>query len=282
MSDLKKIAEKIKRADAILIGASNGLSITEGLHLFADDQAFRELFGDLKKKYGLTCILHGMSAQWPAEEEKWGFWSRLINHYCGEYKESKVMSDLKAIIGEKDYFVVTSNGECHFEMCGFDPEKIYEIEGNWLTMQCASGCHQKLYPVLDLAEKMASEEQDGKIPLELVPRCPECGGPMKIHMIGPNFIQPTAEKKRLDTFLKKYQGKNLVILELGIGWRNQLIKAPLMRLTAQEPNAAYITINLGEVYITEDIKEKSFGVNGYLDETLAALKKKAESFVSAV
>ena len=29
MSDLKKIAEKIKRADAILIGASNGLSITE-------------------------------------------------------------------------------------------------------------------------------------------------------------------------------------------------------------------------------------------------------------
>jgi hypothetical protein len=128
MSDLKKIAEKIKRADAILIGASNGLSITEGLHLFADDQAFRELFGDLKKKYGLTCILHGMSAQWPAEEEKWGFWSRLINHYCGEYKESKVMSDLKAIIGEKDYFVVTSNGECHFEMCGFDPEKIYEIE----------------------------------------------------------------------------------------------------------------------------------------------------------
>ena len=258
MSDLKKIAEKIKGADAILIGASNGLSITEGLYLFADDQAFEDLFGDLKEKYGLTCILHGMSAQWPAEEEKWGFWSRLIHHYCGEYKETKVMSDLKAIIGEKDYFVITSNGECHFEMCGFDPEKIYEIEGNWLTMQCASGCHQKLYPVLELAEKMAAEEQGGKIPSELVPRCPECGGLMKIHMVGSNFIPPTAEKERLDTFLKKYHGKNLVILELGIGWRNQLIKAPLMRLTAKEPNAAYITINLGEVYITEDIKEKSF------------------------
>ena len=64
-----------------------------------------------------------------------------------------------------------------------------------------------------------------------------------------------------------------MILELGIGWRNQLIKAPLMRLTAKEPNAAYITINLGEVYITEDIKGKSFGVDGYLDETLAAIKE---------
>ena len=164
MSDLKKIAEKIKGADAILIGASNGLSITEGLHLFADDQAFEDLFGDLKEKYGLTCILHGMSAQWPTEEEKWGFWSRLIHHYCGEYKETKVMSDLKAVIGEKDYFVITSNGECHFEMCGFDPEKICEIEGNWLTMQCAAGCHQKLYPVLELAEKMAAKEQSGKNP----------------------------------------------------------------------------------------------------------------------
>ena len=51
-----------------------------------------------------------------------------------------------------------------------------------------------------------------------------------------------------------------------------------MRLTAKEPNAAYITINLGEVYIMEDIKGKSFGVDGYLDETLAALKKELESF----
>ena len=34
--------------------------------------------------------------------------------------------------------------------------------------------------------------------------------------------------------------------------------AVMVRLAAKEPNAAYITINLGEVYITEDIKEKSF------------------------
>ena len=46
MHDLYPIAEKIREADAILIGASNGLSITEGLHLFADNRAFEELFGD--------------------------------------------------------------------------------------------------------------------------------------------------------------------------------------------------------------------------------------------
>lgn len=52
----------------------------------------------------------------------------------------------------KDYFVVTSNGEGHFELCGFDPTKIYEIEGNWITMQCARPCHDTLYSSLEVAE----------------------------------------------------------------------------------------------------------------------------------
>ena len=111
MNDMERIAEIIKNADAVLIGASNGLSITEGIHLFADNQAFGDLFGDIKKKYGVRSILQGMMGCWPSEEEKWGFWSRLINHYCGDYTETQVMSDLIAIGGEKDYFIIKSNGE---------------------------------------------------------------------------------------------------------------------------------------------------------------------------
>lgn len=60
MDKLKEIAERIAGADALLIGAGNGLSITEGLHLFADNRAFEELFGDLKRRYGISCILGGM------------------------------------------------------------------------------------------------------------------------------------------------------------------------------------------------------------------------------
>ena len=65
----KEIRKKIEEADAVLIGASNGLSITEGIHLFADNRAFEELFGDLKQKYGIRCILQGMGARWPSEEK---------------------------------------------------------------------------------------------------------------------------------------------------------------------------------------------------------------------
>ncbi len=269
MSDRKQIIGRIREADAILIGASNGLSIAEGLHLFADNRAFEELFGDLKRKYGISCILQGMGARWPSEEGKWSFWSRLVHRYCGEYRESRVMSDLKKLIGEKDYFIITSNGECHFEMCGFAPEKIYEVEGNWLTMQCASRCHDRIYSWADLAERMALEEQEGRSLSELIPRCPVCGGSMQVHMeTDRNFIPDMESRKRLEVFLERYHGKKLVILELGIGWRNQLIKAPLMRLAAQEPQAVYVTINLGEIFIPDEIREKSYGLDGDLTEIL--------------
>ncbi len=277
MHELSQIAEKIKNADAILIGASNGLSITEGLHLFADNQALDELFGDFKRKYGICSILHGMGACWPSEEEKWAFWSRLIHHYCGEYKESQVMKDLKTIVGNKDYFIVTSNGECHFEMSGFATENIYEVEGNWLTMQCSRACHDTLYPSLDMAEKMAAKEKNGKVPSDMIPHCPKCGSPMQIHLeVDRNFIHEKAGQERFQTFLRQYHGKKLVVLELGIGPRNQLIKAPLMRLVASEPDAAYITINLGEIYIADQIKEKSFGLDGYLGEILSRLREVCE------
>ena len=277
VSEKTQIISRIEEADAILIGASNGLSITEGLHLFADNQAFGELFGDLKRRYGLRCILQGMGAQWPSEEEKWRFWSRLVDHYCGRYQETPVMAELKKVIGEKDYFVITSNGECHFELCGFAPEKVYEIEGNWLTIQCAARCHDQLYPWMELAEKMAAAEQEGSGLSELIPRCPVCGGSMQVHMeTDRSFIPDIGGQKRLESFLKQYHGKRLVILELGVGWRNQLIKAPLMRLAAQEPQAVYVTINLGEIFIPENIRQKSFGLDGDLSEVLHDLAEDRE------
>ena len=52
---------------------------------------------------------------------------------------------------------------------------------------------------------------------------------------------------------------------------------PMMRLVASEPNATYVTINLGEIYIADNIKEKSFGLDGRLDELLPALREACEA-----
>ena len=72
----ERIAAEIRTAEAIIIGASNGLSITEGFHLFADNLWFQTNFGDFRARYGWRRILDGMFHSFATEEEKWGFWSR--------------------------------------------------------------------------------------------------------------------------------------------------------------------------------------------------------------
>lgn len=271
MDDME-IAKKLCEADAFLIGASNGFSISEGLHLFADNDSFEELFGDFKKRYGLQNILSGLLGDFPDEETKWAFLSRLISHYCIGYNGSANMDALKKIIGGKPYFFITSNGENHFELAGFSPERIWEIEGNWREMQCCAGCTDTLYQVFPRVPAMAKAERNGRIPSPLVPRCPKCGGPMELY--SPQR-HPASKSRKLQRnfqdFLKEWHEQKLVILELGIGWRNQLIKAPLMQLAAQEPQAAYITINKGEIYIPEEIRDKSAGLDGDMTEMLAWL-----------
>ena len=79
--------------------------------------------------------------------------------------------------------------------------------------------------------------------------------------------------KNYQEFIQNLHGKKLVILEFGIGWRNQMIKAPLMQLAAVEPQARYITFNKGEIYIPEEIKEKSIGVDGNLTVALKEIRK---------
>ena len=73
----QQVAEHIQKADAIVIGASNGLSIAEGFHIFADNAWFRSHFGDFRARHGWRCLLDGMFHSFASEEEKWGFWSRL-------------------------------------------------------------------------------------------------------------------------------------------------------------------------------------------------------------
>lgn len=263
MIDYEKIAEKIKEADAVLIGASNGFSITEGLHIFADNESFQSLFGDFRQKYGIRSILQGFFFQWPSDEERWAFLSRLISHYSGSYTGSPLMDAVKKLVADKPYFIVTSNGENHFELAGLDPDRILEIEGSWKEMCCASGCHDTRYPTWDVIRSIAGQEKNGRIPTELVPRCPECGRSMTINL-NPHREQIEAYRN----FVQKYSSRKLLVLEFGIGARNQLIKAPLMQLVYQIPDAFYITFNKGELYIPSQIQEKSIGVDGSLGEIL--------------
>lgn len=276
-----EVIRALENTDKILIGASNGLSIAEGIHIFADDAAFRKHFGDFRNKFGILSIIKGCFYPFPSQEEKWAFYSRMYDYFLTDRKVSEVMTNLLALVRDKDYFVVTSNIDGHFLQAGFQSERLFEIEGNCRGLQCVHGCQDEVYPGDELLHRMAVEQQDGRIPKELVPQCPHCGSPMQVHIqVDRNFLRNDGWQKKYQAyrqFIQNGHGQRMVLMELGVGINNQMIKAPFMELTYHEANATYIPFNKGELYIPGQIASKSIGMEGDIAETLSGLVKAKQS-----
>lgn len=273
----KQIAEKIKEADGILIGASNGLSIAEGYNIFANDERFRSHFSDFQNKYGFQSLIQGSSSRFETESEMWSYYSRMAYYYMYHTQPSSLMQTLYALVKDKAYFVVTSNTDDHFARAGFSRQYILELEGNMKDMQCANGCHDKVYSNQEVILEMRKHEKGIEIPLAYLPKCPKCGGAMQIHVpVNQNFISSSEMQKNYKNyqkFMERFHGEKLLILEFGIGARNQMIKAPLMKIAEKEPNAFYITFNKGEIYIPIQIADKAIGVDGDLSQILPQIER---------
>ena len=134
MTEIQRAAQAIREADALLIGASNGLSIAEGYHIFANNEMFRRQFGDFQQKYGIRSVIEGCFFHYPCEADRREFLHRLIQYWVTDYRPSQVMKDLLAVVGDKDYFILTSNADTHLELSGFAPSKVFEVEGTFEDM----------------------------------------------------------------------------------------------------------------------------------------------------
>ena len=55
-----RIGRALAEADLVVIGASNGLDMAEGLNLFCGDAHFWATYGDLAQTDGIGCILQGL------------------------------------------------------------------------------------------------------------------------------------------------------------------------------------------------------------------------------
>ena len=270
------VLSKIKNADSVLIGASNGLAISGGYNIFAEDSSFLKHFGDFRKKYGFRSILQGAFYSFSSEEEKWAFYSRMYAYFLNNKEATPVIKNLYELVKDKNYFVVTSNTDSHFTDAGFQKERLFEIEGNVRYLQCAHSCHDQIYPGDELLNTMARNQENCLVPSNLIPQCPECGGPMQVHVEGDrNFLRGQAWQNSFlayKNFIDQAHDKKLVLLELGVGSRNQLIKAPFMNITNLEENATYITFNIGsELYIPDAIADKSIGIDGDIAEVIEHL-----------
>lgn len=137
MSDITKAKDYIKNASAILISASNGLSISEGYNIFANNEPFQKYFGDFQRNYGISNILQGALSPLPTDVHE-SFIKQLHKYMIDDYQISESFQSLKQLVGDKEYFIITSNADKHFQINGFDEKRIWEVEGNFFDSQMHS------------------------------------------------------------------------------------------------------------------------------------------------
>ena len=272
--EIEKLQRAIQSADAIIVGAGAGLSTSAGFTY--SGERFQQHFADFIGKYGFTDMYSAGFYPFPTEEEHWAYWSRHIyyNRYVPAPKP--VYDNLLKLVQDKDYFVITTNVDHQFQKAGFDKQRLFYTQGDYGLFQCAKPCHQKTYDNEEMVKRMIAEQQDMRIPSELIPRCPVCGGPMKVNLrADETFVEDEgwhAASERYTEFIRRHKDGKVLFLDLGSGGNTPVIfKIPFIRWTMQNPNAIYATVNLGEAFTVDQIADRSIVINADIGEILEKL-----------
>ena len=272
--EVEKLKYAILNSDAIVVGAGAGLSTSAGFTY--SGERFQRYFSDFIEKYGFSDMYTAGFYSFATEEEKWAYWSRHIyyNRYVPAPKP--VYENLLKLLKDKDYFVITTNVDHQFQKAGFGKQRLFYTQGDYGLFQCSKPCHQKTYDNEKLIIRMIAEQKNMRIPSSLVPRCPICGRKMDVNLRSDEtFVEDDgwhAASKRYEDFINKHQDDKVLYLDLGCGSNTPIIfKVPFLKWTMQNINATYATINLGEAFTVEQIKDRSIVIDADVNEVFNRL-----------
>ncbi|WP_337896227.1 deacetylase SIR2 [Mesomycoplasma ovipneumoniae] len=257
--EIKKILDS---ADAIVVGVGSGLTSADGNNYYGSK--FSDNFKDFIEKYHFLDMLQASLYDFGSWETYWAFHSRFAKVNFLDLKESESFLNLKKILENKNFFIITTNSDSFFEKSGFDNQKIFYIQGKYNLMQCSKMCKNFLYQDDELILKMVQNQKNMKVDYNLLPKCPECNAFLEINkrisfkgmVEDQNFDN---QKANYNNFIEKNKDKNLVFLEIGVGFTTpQLIKLPFQEMTKKFKNAKYLVINQKKYRTNKDILEKSY------------------------
>lgn len=271
---IQRLQSELKTADAVIIGAGAGLSSSAGLTY--SGERFRQYFSDFEEKYGFHDMYTGGFYPYGTMEEYWAYWSRYIavNRYADA--PTDVYARLLGLIKKKDYFVITTNVDHQFQKAGFDKMRLFYTQGDYGLFQCSKACHAKTYDNEETVREMLRRQKNGKIPSDLIPKCPVCGEPMTMNLRCDDlFVQDEgwyAAASRYREFVRQHQNAHVLFLELGVGMNTPaIIKYPFLQMTAENPKAFYACINLGESFGFRETENRSVYINDDIARVLSLL-----------
>ncbi|MDY3250003.1 MAG: Sir2 silent information regulator family NAD-dependent deacetylase [Candidatus Choladocola sp.] len=280
---IKDAAEMIRNAEYVLIGAGAGMSTAAGAQY--GGKFFEENFGEFQKKYGKGPYMQDMYFAgfypFPDEESYWGYWSKQALLAGINLDVTPLHKLLLDALSDKKVFVLSTNADAQFVKAGLSEEKIFCTQGDYFHIQCGRGCHNKTYDASELFHQMDRARKDCKIPSELVPKCPVCGGPMDMNLRKDHFFVQDSTwyeaEERFSAYLSEAMDKKLVLLELGVGFNTPtIIRFPFEKLVRECDNISLIRLNLEQAAVPEDFGRRAAGIHADLAESIQDIVEEME------
>jgi NAD-dependent SIR2 family protein deacetylase len=214
---LKRAAEAIEHAEAMLITAGAGIGVDSGLPDFRGAEGFWKAYPAIAK-LGLS-FSEMANPSWFETDPAlaWAFYGHRLNLYRRTVPHAGFQLLLNAATQKpKGYFVFTSNVDGHFQKAGFAPERIVECHGSIHHLQCTQNCTREIWGAAgtDVPVDEAAFRATGALP-----RCKHCAKLARpnILMFGDPLWQPdrsNQQHKKFDAWIRGLDS-SLVIIEIG-------------------------------------------------------------------
>ncbi|GAB3044252.1 SIR2 family NAD-dependent protein deacylase [Virgibacillus ainsalahensis] len=272
------LLQKMEEAEAVVVGSAAGMSAAAGYNWYQTDEIFLKYFGKFAEKYGIENIFYGFYYRFETREERWAYIATLIK-FVYETQAGQPYLDLKQLLQDKNYFVLTTNQDTQFSKV-FPEEKVSAIQGDWRYFQCSHRCHDQVYLNKELARSMYRNIEGTRIPTALIPTCPTCGQDMEPWVRSRIFLEGSFFRNELvkfQAYLMKNKYKKILFLELGVGTMTpKFIKEPFWEMTYRLPGASYISVNPKDAVVPRAIEEKGLAIKEDIARVLQDVLKEKE------
>jgi NAD-dependent SIR2 family protein deacetylase len=253
--DLRRAADVIRAADALLITAGAGMGVDSGLPDFRGPEGFWRHYPPLAE-LGLR-FEQMANPTWFVRDPHlaWGFYGHRWNLYRATRPHAG-FAILRRWAEAKPggYFVFTSNVDGQFQAANFAAERIVECHGSLRHRQCVSPCGDAIWESEGEVDVNA-ETIRARDPL---PRCPRCRGLARPNVLmfgdGHWVAHRTDEQYAAMRSWLRGVGK-VVVVECGAG-----TAVPTVRLTSQRV-AAQLGTRLVRINLREaDVAAREIGL----------------------
>jgi NAD-dependent SIR2 family protein deacetylase len=252
--ELKRAAEALGSASALLISAGAGMGVDSGLPDFRGNEGFWKAYPPFGK-LGLSFVELAQPSWFESDPAlAWGFYGHRLALYRRTVPHAG-FARLRAW-GERcarGSFVFTSNIDGQFQRAGFDHERIVECHGSLAYLQCCNPCSFEIFAAPELDVDVDDETMRAREPLPRCPHCRELARPNVLMFADGEWLseRTDAQQDRLTAWLRQLDADDafarLVVFECGAGTAIPTVRGLGERLASEGATLIRVNVRASEV-----------------------------------